>query len=78
MDAVRAVRVYPEWDILDWMFHREEMPMSLLARLGTKLRLDIYRPRQDCGDQLTLCWTNLECRNLMYFFVFFSTQGVCH
>lgn len=81
MDAACATRVYPEWDILGWMFHREEIPMSLLARLGTKLRLDICRPRQDCGDQLTLCWTNLECCNLMYFsflFVFFSTQGVCH
>lgn len=56
--------------------------MSLLVRLGAKLRLDIYCPRQGYGNQLTLCWNNLECHNLMYFsflcFFFLSAQGVCH
>lgn len=56
--------------------------MSLLVRLGAKLRLDIYRPLRT-GNQLTLCWNNLDWRNLMYFsylffLFFFSTQGVCH
>lgn len=64
------------------MFHREEILMSLLVRLGAKLRLDIYRPLRT-GNQLTLCWNNLDWRNLMYFsylffLFFFSTQGVCH
>ena len=83
MDAARAAGVYPEWDILSWMFHQEEILMSLLVHLGARLRLDIYRPRQDCANQLTLCWNNLDWCNLMYFsflflFFFFSTQGVCH
>ena len=67
VDAAGATRVYPEWDILSWTFHREEILMSLLVRLGAKLRLDIYCPRQGYGNQLTLCWNNLECHNLMYF-----------
>lgn len=47
-------------------------------RLGAKLRLDICCPRQGYGNQLTLCWNNLECRNLMCLFlsVFFIAWGV--